>query len=48
MVARMNGWFPPPAGASQRRVATERLTMNIAEAGSGPAVLLIHGLGWDH
>ena len=22
--------------------------MNIVEAGSGPAVLLIHGLGWDH
>jgi 3-oxoadipate enol-lactonase len=48
MVAAMNSWFPPPAGASQRRVATDRLTMNIVEAGSGPAVLLIHGLGWDH
>jgi 3-oxoadipate enol-lactonase len=22
--------------------------MNIVEAGSGPAVLLLHGLGWDH
>ena len=31
-----------------RRVVTERLTMNIVEAGSGPPVLLIHGLGWDH
>jgi 3-oxoadipate enol-lactonase len=48
MVARMNGWFPLPSSASQRRVATERLTMNIVEAGSGPIVLLIHGLGWDH
>ncbi|MBX9827189.1 MAG: alpha/beta hydrolase [Xanthobacteraceae bacterium] len=43
----MSGWFPKPAGATERRVATERLTMNIAEAGSGPAVLLLHGLGWD-
>jgi 3-oxoadipate enol-lactonase len=48
MVARMNGWFPPPSTASARRVATGRLTMHIVEAGSGPAVLLIHGLGWDH
>jgi 3-oxoadipate enol-lactonase len=48
MGTRMNGWFPPPAGASQRRVATDRLTMNIIEAGRGPALLLIHGLGWDH
>ena len=38
----------PPAGTVARRVATERLTMNIVEAGRGPTVLLIHGLGWDH
>src|SRR4029079_5139373 len=44
----MSGCFPAPAAASERRVATPRLTMNIVEAGSGPAVLLIHGLGWDH
>ena len=44
----MSGWFPNPAGATERRVATARLTMNIVEAGSGPAVLLLHGLGWDH
>ena len=44
----MSGWFPKPSIASERRVATGRLTMNIVEAGSGPAVLLIHGLGWDH
>jgi 3-oxoadipate enol-lactonase len=44
----MSGWFPKPAGATERRVATDRLTMNIVEAGSGPPVLLIHGLGWDH
>jgi 3-oxoadipate enol-lactonase len=44
----MSGWFPKPAGATERRVATGRLTVNIVEAGSGPAVLLLHGLGWDH
>jgi len=44
----VSGWFPKPSVASERRVATGRLTMNIVEAGSGPAVLLIHGLGWDH
>jgi 3-oxoadipate enol-lactonase len=48
MVPRMDGWFPAPPNASQRLVVTRRLTMNIVEAGSGPAVLLIHGLGWDH
>jgi 3-oxoadipate enol-lactonase len=48
MVPPMSGWFPKPAGATERRVATERLTINIVEAGSGPAVLLLHGLGWDH
>ena len=45
---RMSGWFPAPAGATERRVATDRLTINIVEAGSGPVVLLLHGLGWDH
>jgi 3-oxoadipate enol-lactonase len=44
----MHGWFPKSKAASERRVATPRLTMNLVEAGSGPAVLLIHGLGWDH
>jgi len=44
----MSDWFPRPATASERCVATARLAMNIVEAGSGPAVLLIHGLGWDH
>jgi 3-oxoadipate enol-lactonase len=47
-MSRMSGWFPKPAGATERRVATGRLTVNIVEAGSGPAVLLLHGLGWDH
>ncbi len=44
----MNGWFPPPSGATERRVDAGGLAMKIVEAGSGPAVLLIHGLGWDH
>jgi len=44
----VSGWFPNPEAATERRVATSRLTMNIVEAGRGPAVLLIHGLGWDH
>jgi 3-oxoadipate enol-lactonase len=48
MVPPMNGWFPTPSGASERLVPTKRLTMNIVEAGSGAAVLLLHGLGWDH
>jgi len=48
MVARLTGWFPKPSSALERRVATGRLAMNVVEAGSGPTVLLIHGLGWDH
>src|ERR1700704_4690826 len=48
MEVRMSGWFSPVAGAVERRVATQRLTMNVVEAGCGRAVLLIHGLGWDH
>src|SRR5215212_10109856 len=48
MVPRMSGWFPKPAAATERRVATDRLTINLVEAGRGPAVLLLHGLGWDH
>jgi 3-oxoadipate enol-lactonase len=48
MAARVSEWFPTPSVASMRRIATKRLTMNIVEAGSGPPVLLIHGLGWDH
>jgi 3-oxoadipate enol-lactonase len=48
MVARMSGWFPQPPGIVTRRIPTGRLTMNVVEAGSGPCVLLLHGLGWDH
>ena len=44
----MSGWFPKPAAAVERRIATDRLAINIVETGSGPAVLLLHGLGWDH
>jgi len=43
----MSGWFPKPAAAAERRIATDRLAINIVEAGSGPAVLLLHGLGWE-
>ena len=48
MVARMSGWFPLSSSATVRRVATGRLAMYIVEAGNGPPVLFIHGLGWDH
>jgi 3-oxoadipate enol-lactonase len=48
MVPPMSGWFPKPAGATERRVPTPGLTINIVEAGNGSAVLLLHGLGWDH
>jgi 3-oxoadipate enol-lactonase len=44
----MNGWFPLPSGAAERFVRAGDLTMKIVEAGSGPAVMLLHGLGWDH
>jgi 3-oxoadipate enol-lactonase len=44
----MSGWFPLPAGATERRVKAGDLTMKIVEAGSGSPVLLLHGLGWDH
>jgi 3-oxoadipate enol-lactonase len=44
----MDRWFPTPPTASQRLIATWRVVMNVVEAGSGPPVLLIHGLGWDH
>ena len=44
----MTGWFTRPPEATERRIVTKRLAMNIVEAGSGPAVILIHGLGWDH
>lgn len=44
----MSGWFARPSSATERRVDTGRLTMNMVEAGRGPCVLLIHGLGWDH
>jgi hypothetical protein len=35
----MTGWFPKSANATERHIETGRLTMNIVEAGSGPAVL---------
>jgi pimeloyl-ACP methyl ester carboxylesterase len=35
----MTGWFPKSANATERRVETGRLTMNIVEAGSCLAVL---------
>jgi 3-oxoadipate enol-lactonase len=44
----MSGWFPLAAGATARLVQAGDLTMKIVEAGSGPPVLLLHGLGWDH
>jgi len=44
----MNGWFPLPSDATERFVKAGDLTMKVVESGSGPAVLLIHGLGWDH
>ena len=34
---------PSLPGVSERRVAVGDCTLNIAEAGSGPAVLLLHG-----
>ena len=37
-----------PSAATERLVKAGDLTMKIVEAGSGPAVLLLHGLGWDH
>lgn len=43
----MSGWFAFPDSALARRVATERITMFAVEAGQGPPVVLIHGLGWD-
>ena len=47
-VERMSGWFPLPSGTTERLVKAGDLTMKVVEAGEGPAVLLIHGLGWDH
>ena len=44
----MSGWFPMPSVATERLVDAGDLNMKIVEAGSGSAVLLIHGLGWDH
>ena len=40
-------------GVSQRRVATNGISLNIAEAGKGPLVLLLHGFpeswySWRH
>lgn len=47
MVARLTAWFPPPADAVSRRVTVDGIAMHVVEAGQGPPVLLIHGLGWD-
>jgi 3-oxoadipate enol-lactonase len=44
----MSGWFPLPSIATERLVKAGDLTMKFVEAGDGPPVLLIHGLGWDH
>jgi 3-oxoadipate enol-lactonase len=44
----MSGWFPMPSVATERLVDAGDLNIKIVEAGSGSAVLLIHGLGWDH
>ena len=43
----MSGWFPKPSVATERRVATPRLTMNIVEAGqrAGRAAPSWAGLG---
>ena len=40
-------------GVSQRRIATNGIALNIAEAGKGPLVLLLHGFpeswySWRH
>lgn len=43
----MSGWFSFPDGATAARVHTPRLSMFCVEAGSGPPVVLLHGLGWD-
>lgn len=43
----MSGWFSFPDGATAARVPTPRLSMFCVEAGSGPPVVLLHGLGWD-
>ena len=41
------------AGVTERRIATNGIELNIAEAGKGPLVLLLHGFPdtartWDH
>jgi 3-oxoadipate enol-lactonase len=43
----MSGWFSFPDGAIAARVHTPRLSIFCVEAGSGPPVVLLHGLGWD-
>lgn len=43
----MTGWFPFPDGARAERIRTDRLSMFTVQAGKGPSVVLIHGLGWD-
>ena len=43
----MTGWFAFPDHASAVRIRTARLAMFCVEAGKGPPVVCIHGLGWD-
>jgi 3-oxoadipate enol-lactonase len=43
----MSGWFAFPDGARAERIRTARIAMFSVEAGNGPPVVLIHGLGWD-
>jgi 3-oxoadipate enol-lactonase len=40
-------WGSMPADAVDRRVHTNGITMHAVEAGTGPALVLMHGLGWD-
>jgi 3-oxoadipate enol-lactonase len=46
-MARMTGWFAFPDQARAARIRTPRIAMFCVEAGQGPPVVLIHGLGWD-
>jgi len=40
-------WGSMPAGAVDRRVVANGITMRAVEAGTGPTLVLMHGLGWD-
>lgn len=43
----MSGWFPFPDGARAARIRLDQLSMFTVEAGDGPPVVMLHGLGWD-